>query len=180
MNHVIRRTLFLLLCTLALVGCGASERDALTVGEQSISEEGLTDLVLALNPGGPDPETIASLQTSAYREVGAIWLQLFARFDYLESSGVVLEESARESAKERIEQLISEGRLNPVSRESQAFDALVVSDWLSTQPGDVESPEALNAIESSLRESSIASRIGTLDLASLEDETRPLLIVPRG
>jgi hypothetical protein len=56
MKPVIRRILLLTFSVLVLAGCSAQERDALRVGEESISEQGLTDLVLALSGGAPDGE----------------------------------------------------------------------------------------------------------------------------
>ena len=174
MKHVIRRMFFLMLCMVLLAGCSAvDQRDALSVGDQSISEDGLTDLIFALNPESPERETVPVLDIDPYRTIGAGWLRLYAAVEYLEGQGIVLDEQGRQTATELIEQQISEGRYSPLSRESEAYEALIVNHWMATNVADLETPEAQIAMETLLRDSDVASRIGSFDIDAN-------LIGPRG
>lgn len=164
MNHVIRRMLFLCLAAAALAGCGASERDALAVGEYSISEEGMTDLVLSVNGGVPDPDVVVSqLSAEQYRGVGSSWLQIFAARQYLESTGVTISQEERDAIKVRVEDAIAAGDFGPVSRQSEAFEALTISAWLPQVDDVLATPEASDAIVELLRNATVSSRIGELD-----------------
>lgn len=155
---------FLVLAAAALAGCGASERDALAVGEYSISEEGMTDLVISVNGGVPDPDAeINQLSANDYREVGSAWLQIFAARDYLASTGVTISQEDRDAIKVRVEDAIAAGDFGPVSRQGEAFEALTVSAWLPQVDDTLGSPEATAAIVELLRNATVSSRIGELD-----------------
>lgn len=179
MKPVIRRILFLGLAVFLLSACGATERTALAVGDQSISEDGLTELVVAVNGGLPIGEEPASLPADRYRVDGAVWLQLASRIDYLNGEGVTITEEEEDTIKLEIENAISTGQIGPVDRDSEAWEAFVWSFWLGSRPiEELATPEAERTILLSLVDSTVSSRVGELDLDTLAITSLNLL--PRG
>lgn len=169
MNHVIRRLLFLLLCTLALAGCGAAEgRDALAVNDRAISEDGLTDLVLAVNGGSPDGEIPAAMSADAYRLIGRTWLSDAAAASYLADNGVTITQAERDSIKTQIEDAIVAQQLAPISRESDGYEALTNNIWVSSQRASLLEPNAQEAIVDIIRDADVGSRIGVLEFDVLD------------
>lgn len=173
MKAVIRRILPLVFTVLIVAGCGATERDALSVGSQSISADGLTDLVLSVNGGPPDGELPQTLSAQSYREIGAVWLRDAAAVSYLDSTGVRISEAESEAIKIQIEDAIAGNQIGVISRQSEGYDALTNNIWISSSPGDLGSPEAQQALLQLVREADVESRIGVWD-------STELLIVPRG
>jgi len=173
MRPVIRRILVLLFSVFVLAGCGAAERDALAVGDQSISEEGLTDLVLAVNGGAPDGETPAAIDMEVMRSVGSVWLRDATVVSYLESTGVTLTDAERDSIKVQIEDAISSQQIGPISRQSEGFEALTNNIWVANQPGILGIPEAEQELLDIARDADVESRLGMWD-----NDTQQ--IVPRG
>lgn len=155
---------FLLLCTLALAGCGATDgRDALVVGDRSISEEGLTDLVIAVNGGAPDGETPAALSAEVYRQIGRTWLSDAAAASYLSNNGIVITQDERETIKTQIEDAIVAAQIGPISRESDGYEALTTNIWVTTQQAGLSEPGARDAIIELIRDADVGSRIGVLE-----------------
>lgn len=173
MNPVIRRMLFLGLVLVALSGCAGSDRNALAIGETSLSEDGLIDMVIALNGGAPTDEPIPAISADVSREIADIVIRDLASVEYLRQSGVVLSDDERETFKEQIEAAIVEGRLGPLDRSSEGYDAITYNIWIASQPGDITSPDAQDAIAQLVRDADISSRLGEID-----PESR--LLVPRG
>jgi hypothetical protein len=173
MRPVIRRILVLLFAVFVLAGCGAAERDARSVGDRSISEEGLTDLVLAVNGGAPDGETPAAIDMEVMRNVGSVWLRDAAVVSYLESIGVTLTDAERDSIKVQIEDAISSQQIGPISRQSEGFDALTNNIWVANQPGELGTPEAEQELLDIARDADVESRLGMWDNDIQQ-------IVPRG
>lgn len=173
MKPVIRRILALSFAVLVLTGCGATEREALRVGSQTISSDGLTDLVLAVSGGAPDGEAPSTLSAQTYREIGGVWLRDAAAVAYLESTGVTISEAESEVIKTQIEDAIAGEQIGAISRQSEGYDALTNNIWISSSPGDLGTPEAQEAMLQLVREADVESRIGSWDNDSL-------LIVPRG
>jgi hypothetical protein len=173
MRPVIRRILVLLFAGFVLAGCGAAERDALAVGDRSISEEGLTDLVLAVNGGAPDDETPAAIDMEVMRSIGSVWLRDAAVVSYLESTGVTLTDAERDSIKVQIEDAISSQQIGPISRQSEGFEALTNNIWVANQPEELGTPEAEQELLDIARDADVESRLGMWD-----NDTQQ--IVPRG
>jgi hypothetical protein len=173
MRPVIRRILVLVFAVFVLAGCGAAERDALSVGDRSISEEGLTDLVLAVNGGAPDGETPAAIDLEVMRNVGSVWLSDAAVVSYLASTGVTLTDAERDSIKVQIEDAISSQQIAPISRESEGFEALTNNIWVASQPANLGTPEAEQDLLAIARDADVESRLGMWD-----NDTQQ--IVPRG
>ncbi|GEM_PF-2168033 len=173
MRPVIRRILVLVFAAFVLASCGAAERDALSVGDRSISEEGLTDLVLAVNGGSPDGETPAAIDLEVMRNVGSVWLRDAAAVSYLESTGVTMTEAERDSIKVQIEDAISLGQVGPISRQSEGFEALTNNLWVSTQPGILGTAEAQQGLLEIARVAEVESRLGQWSNEALQ-------IIPRG
>ena len=173
MRPVIRRILVFLFAVFVLVGCGATERDAVSVGDRSISEEGLTDLVLAVSGGAPDGETPSAIDLEAMRNVGSVWVRDAAAVSYLESAGVTMTEAERDLIKVQIEDAISSGQVGPISRQSEGFEALTNNIWVSTQPGILGTDEAQQGLLEIARDAEVESRLGQWSNDALQ-------IIPRG
>ncbi len=169
MSHVIRRMFFLLLCTLALAGCGAAQgRDALSVGDRTISEDGLTDLVIAVNGGSPDGEIPAALSAEVYRQIGRTWLNDAASASYLSDKGVTITQAERESIKTQIEDAIVAQQLAPISRESEGYEALTNNIWVSSQRPSLLEPDTQETIVDMIRDADVGSRIGVIEFDALD------------
>jgi hypothetical protein len=173
MRPVIRGILVLVFAAFVLAGCGAVERDALSVGDRSISGEGLTDLVLAVNGGAPDGETPSAINMEAVRNVGSIWLRDAAAASYLESTGVTMTEAERDLIKVQIEDAISAQQVGPISRQSEGFEALTNNIWVASQPGILETAEAQQGLLEIARDAEVESRLGQWSNDALQ-------IIPRG
>lgn len=165
MNHVIRRMLFLALAALALAGCGASEREAVVVGESSISEDGLVDMVLALNGGSPDGTVPPAVSADVARQIADVVIRDLASVEYLRSTGVTLSDDEREEIKNLIEDAIADptSGLGPIDRQSDGYEAITYNVWIASRPGDLGTPEADSAIDQLVREANVSSRVGRLD-----------------
>lgn len=173
MKPVIRRICVLLFFVLVLAGCGATERDALSVGTQSITSDGLTDLVLAVSDGPPDGEIPQTLSAQTYRDIGSVWIRDAAAVSYLEANGVTISEAEQEAIKTQIEDAIAAQQIGVISRQSQGFDALTNNIWVSSSPGDLDTAEAQEALIALVRDAEVESRIGVWDNENLQ-------IIPRG
>ncbi len=181
MNHVIRRIVVFLLCTLALAGCGATDTDVLSLGDQSISEEGFVDLVVALNQGDRDTEIQPLLDVDGvrlnYRDLSRTWLSDAAAVEYLSQLGITITEADRENIKPIIEDAIANPdpsqRIGPIARSSEGYEALVQNVWVASHAAELGTPEAREALVALVRDADLSSRIGSID-----PET--LLITARG
>lgn len=163
-NGLLGRMVLACLLSLLLATCGAIEPDALSVGDRSISRSGLNDLVLTvsnLDPEGPDAPS--SVDLAEVQRIGTIWLQLSAAAEYLEAQGLSFDAQAQEQAKLGIEEVISAGQLAAVDRESEAYDALLLSEWISLQGELVNVPDAIDDMRSRLEDAHVDSRIGDWD-----------------
>lgn len=180
MKPVIRRILFSGLAVLFLVGCGAAERSALSVGDQSISEEGLTELVIAVNGGLPEGEDPSSLPADLYRRDGGTWLQLAANIEYLDDLGIEITDDDEAGIKTQLENAMSSGQIGPVARDGEAWEAFVWSFFLSNTPiVELSDPAAQEAIIDYLADAEISSRVGELDIESLR-AGEAFAVNPRG
>lgn len=173
MRLVIRRILVLVFAAFVLAGCGAAERDAVSVGDRSISEQGLTELVLAVNGGAPDGETPSAIDMEVMRNVGSVWLRDAAAASYLESTGVTMTEAERESIKLQIEDAISAQQVGTISRQSEGFEALTNNIWVSSQSGNLGTAEAQEGLLEIARDAEVESRLGQWSNDALQ-------IIPRG
>lgn len=173
MKPVIRRILLLTFAALVLAGCGVQERDALRVGGQSISEEGLTDLVLAVSSGAPDGEEPSALSAQSFREVGAVWLRDAAAVAYLAENGVMISQAERDVIKTQIEDAIAAQQLGAISRQSEGYEALMANVWISTQASALGSPDVQEELLAMVQNADVSSRIGEFDAEAFE-------LVPRG
>ena len=172
MRPVNRRILVLVFAAFVLAGCGAAERDAVSVGDRSISEQGLTELVLAVDRA-PDGEIPSTIDMERMRSVGSTWLRDAATLSYLESTGVTMTEAERDSIKAQIEDAISAGQLTAISRQSEGFEALMNNLWLASQPEVVGTPEAEQGSLEIARDAEVESRLGQWSNDALQ-------IIPRG
>lgn len=146
MKSVIRRTLFGLVLALLLTACGASEPDALAVGDRSISRSVFTDYSLVLNGFrslGADGEVVdqpSRLPADAIRNDATQWLSVSAIVQILENRGVVLPRTDDDADGERLlaEQLLQQastaGQIGEVDPGRDAYEYLVELAWLSTDP----------------------------------------------
>lgn len=173
MNHVIRRILLLAFVVLVLAGCGASEREALRVGELSISEEGLADLVVSLSGGAPTGEDPSALSAQSFRDVGVVWIRDAAAVTYLADNGVTMTEAERDGIKTQIENAIVADELGAISRQSEGYDALTNNVWVSSQGGALQAPDVQEELLALAQSADVSSRIGEFDAEGFE-------LVPRG
>ncbi len=173
MKPVIRRILLLTFSVLVLAGCSAQERDALRVGEESISEQGLTDLVLALSGGAPDGEEPSALSAQTFREIGAVWLRDAAALTYLEENGVTITPSERDGIKSEIENAIVAQQLGAISRQSEGYEALTTNLWVASQGSALAAPDVQEELLTLVKNGAVSSRIGKFDVETFE-------LVPRG
>jgi hypothetical protein len=173
MKPVIRRILLLTFSVLVLAGCGAQERDALRVGEESISEQGLTDLVLAVSGGAPDDEEPSALSAQDFRDIGAVWLRDAAAVTYLEENGVTITQSERDGIKSEIEDAIAAQQLGAISRQSEGYEALTVNVWVTAQGPALDTPAVQEELLTLVKNAAVSSRIGKFDVETFA-------LVPRG
>lgn len=144
-----------------LATCGATAPDALGVGDRSISRSGLNDLVLTVNNVDPEGADVPrSLDIAEVQRIGTIWLQLSAAAEFLEAEGGDFDTEAQEAAKVGIEAAISAGQLGAVDRSSEAYDALLLSEWIALHGEEVSAPGAVDDMRGRLDDAHVDSRIG--------------------
>ena len=147
MKPVIRRTIFALVLALLLTACGASEPEALSVGDRSISRSVLTEYSLVLNgfrslgADGDVVERPSRLPADRMRSDASQWLNVSAIVQVLETRDIVLPDTENDAAGERLlaEQFLQQasagGQIGEVDSGNPAYDYLVELAWLINDPG---------------------------------------------
>ena len=147
MKPVIRRTLFALVLVLLLTACGASEPDALSVGDRSISRSAFTEYSLVLNgfrslgADGDIVEQPSRLPADNMRRDATQWLNVSAIVQVLETRDIVLPDTENDTAGERLvaEQFLQQAsaadQIGEVDSGHPAYDDLVELAWLINDPG---------------------------------------------
>jgi hypothetical protein len=146
MKPVIRRTLFALVLALLLTACGASEPDALAVGDRSISRSAFNDYSLVLNgfrslgDDGDVAERPSRLPADNMRRDATQWLNVSAIVQVLETRDIVLPDTENDVAGERLlaeqflQQASAAGQIGEVDSGNPAYDYLVELAWLINDP----------------------------------------------
>jgi len=147
MKPVIRHALVALALAILLTACGASEPEALSVGDRSISRDVLTDYSLVLNGFrslGADGDAVdrpSRLPGDSIRSDAAQWLSVSAIVQVLEARGIVLPDTENDAEGERLvaeqflQQASSSGQIGEVDSGNPAYDYLVELAWLINDPG---------------------------------------------
>lgn len=161
MTFVIRRLGVLCVFVLVLAGCAGSERSAVAVGDFSISRGDLTDLVVALNPGGPD-ELPATLSAETFRGIANTWTRDAAIAQALTEQGVMITDDERTAANARIDEAIAAAQIGMLDPSSGGYQALQRNIWVEARGAELTDASAQRAQEL-LDGADVESRLGTVE-----------------
>lgn len=168
MNHVIRRSslILIVLAALFLSACAGGSADAISVGDRSISHDGLAEMISGLE-AGPVGEVPATVSADQARAVGNVWIVDAAAAEYLRSEGVEIDATAREEAETFIAEAVQAGQIGDLDPASEGYEALVNNIWISGQLQGLQSDPAAEAAITELFDSAeVASNIGVWDSTS--------------
>ncbi len=161
MINVIRRLGVLFVLVLALAGCAGAERAAVTVEDSSISRADLIELVVALNPGGPD-EVPATISADVLRDVANTWTRDAAISAALAEQGVVMTEAERVEINAQIEDAFSNAQIGVMAPLSGGFEALQRNVWVAGKVQEL-TEESQIRVQELLDDAEVESRLGVVD-----------------
>ena len=161
MDSVLRRLPILFVLLLIMAGCTGAERAAVTVGDESISRADLVDLVVALNPGGPD-ELPPSLSADSLRAVANTWSRDAAISTALAEQGITMTEAERVDVNGQIEGAFSSAQIGVLAPLSGGYSALQRNIWVDSKTSLMDESIAGRAQEL-LDDGDVESRLGAID-----------------
>jgi len=159
--HVIRRLGVLLVLVLAMAGCAGAERSAVTVGDSSISRADLIELVVALNPGGPD-ELPPTISAEVLRDVANTWTRDAAISAALGEKGIVMTEDERVDINLQIESAFSNAQIGVLAPLSGGFEALQRNVWVASKLEELDEVSSIR-VQELLDDADVESRLGAVD-----------------
>lgn len=161
MTPVIRRLGVLLVLLLTIGACAGSERESLAAGDYSISRGDLTELVVALNPGGPT-ELPSTLSAETFRGIADVWIRDAALATVLEENGVTMTEDERIAINGTIEDAVRGEQIGVLAPLSQGYAALQRNVWVAGKVDQLDG-EAQARVQALMVDADIESRIGKVD-----------------
>ena len=164
MIYVIRRLGILLALVLTVGACAGAERDAVSVGDHSISRADLVDLVVAVWPGdAPDPNELpATLSAQPFRDVANTWINDAAIATALSEQGIVMTEEERVAINGQIEDVIVDGQIGNLLPLTGGYEALQRNIWVSTSRNLLDETSGARA-DQLIRDADVESRLGSVD-----------------
>jgi len=168
-NRRTRLLLFLTAMAVVLGGCGGLDAgDAISVGDEGVSFEQLTDLAGVLDPAA---ERGGTIDAESLRNAAAIWVQVDAALQALGEVGVSMSNDSELATEQRLARLIAEGSLGPTTPSAPGYDRLVEFMWLQNDPEASEMLQTSAALNNRIVELlggdiDSASKLGSWDSAA--------------
>lgn len=162
MVSVIRRIGIAVIFVLTLSACAGAERASLTVGDISVNRADLIELTDAAL-GNPDPDSTATVDAAALRNITGIALQDAAVATALAEQGITFTEQDRVTTEAQVSEGIAAQQLPAVFQGSGAWEILVRSIWLGSLPAEQFDDSVFVRIEELMRGAELESRIGEVN-----------------